>query len=431
MPSVFWGRHIGYTEVEVDGELTVVPQVEELPFGNCGLDKSLIGGRHVSYTPYDPAFIVPMGVPIVATPLDCCESISKEDPQTECFLGLGTAYDKMVAMTLDVENCYEAQRQRVVFIFNGGPWPFPFIINPACNPLNYPGAGYWVGGMSLRGGDVTFIISCEPGSFPDYTPHFRLSWTGCDEGCAEAIPDCLDPLLINFGNVTLSNCCGCPDSEFSGTINPYISSGCKQTVFARHVSYNRQGIPIVAKTSSCLYNAEHVESCTLAQCGLIATIDSSDECACMNGSTVLHAGDGTWIGTTTMCGHPASIYLNCTDLGIIDHVSYVQLDLSIVCGADTTGVASMVIPALDLVNLDVTFEDVPISGPGSGCAGNCQWQWAEMPMTWSQITFCSGGCSCAEPSFPGTVDGQIAYTNCTGASTACCNGYIDVRITRE
>lgn len=430
MPSVFWGRHVGYTQVDIDGELTTVPQIEELPFGTCGVDRGTIGGRHVSYTPYDPDLIIPMGAPIIATPLDCCESISKEDPQTECFLGLGTAYDRMVAMTLDIENCYEAQRQRVTFIFNGGTWP-PFIINPACTPLNYPGAGYWIGGMDLRGGHVVLIISCEPGVFPDYIPNFRLSWTGCDEGCIDVLPQCLEPLLINFANITMSNCCGCPDSTASGTLNAYVSSGCKQTVFARHVGYMVNGTPIVAKTSSCLYSADPAESCTLAQCGLIATIEGSGDCSCMNGSYVLDWSLTRWESITTLCGYPATIHIDCTDLGEIDGIYYVQLDLSIVCGADTTGSGSVIIEALDLVNLDVTFEDVPISGPDSGCTGQCEWQWAEMPMSWTQITFCDGGCSCLEPDYPGTFDGELAYTNCTGPDTACCNGFINVRVTRE
>jgi len=426
-------RHIDYTSAGLK-------LLKELPFDICienGLSTNQ-AARHIEY--------IALSVPIVAAALDCCNDIAfraNADPPTDdtgdetCLPNGKRIPHEMYGHVLDVENCLSAHHGRIVFSFAGFPGGSQAIPGGSgCEPYGYPSTtNQWYGTLSLRGGDLLLAVSCLPGGPPDFIPTFRLSWIGCDEGCVDVLPQCIDPLIINFGNITLPSCCDCIESQTTttGTINIWVVANCYDVVWARHIGF-LDGKPLVAKRNKCYYSGEVPETCSIMTCGLVATITAIDsDCACLNGTVALPYVLTQWYYLGTGCGQPLTLRMRCEDggagSGSWPGTGWVTLIFDIICGADTTGTGYAFVRARDMENLDVEFL-IYVSGSASAPCGECTWQWNEMPMSWSQLTFCDGGCSCAPPDFSGTVDRQTTTTPCSMGDTACCNGWVSVRVMR-
>lgn len=437
MPAVYLGRHFEYVR---SGSSTGVPIVREMPSQVCidnGLDFDYYGLRHFRYA---------AGLqPVLATALKCCDRLDPCDRvESSCLAGGIDPHINLYA--LPVENCNSAHNRltELTYCFTPGygsgdcevlDCADPPPATPAgCTSCEQPGQGKWTGGLSLRGGTVNFEMCCylDAGNLA-----FRLIWRGCDEGCVEVFPQCVDPLIINFGNITLSNCCYCTNSVQSGTINLWGVANCYPVVWGRHTHYNASGIKVISRETSCAWHGNLPQGC-LPHCGLVATITNVSDCSCLAGTYQLNytstGSDAFWDADDLSVGCAVSpmttFRLTCTD----NNDGTVDLELTLVCGTTNISVSDPItVPYADMEYLDVTF-DVEMVDPSSvGSCGTCTYQWNEMPMSWSLISDnCTGACSCSDPPVDaGAYDGEQRAIDCGGSYTVpCCIGFISVRVMR-
>jgi hypothetical protein len=319
----------------------------------------------------------------------------------------------------------------------------PFPPASICTPCD-PDEGRWYGNLPLRVGSLDFEMCC----FDDGAGlQFKLIWRGCDYGCTDIFPDCEDPLLLNFGNITVNDCCDCLNSTESGTLNLYAVSNCKQAIVARHVGY-AGGMPVVARESSCIYDTEGC-GCT-PHCGLVMTITDDEDCACLTGTYDLDfltsgVDSGLWEQLSVgACEAIGIVHMTCEvnydEEGFPDGT--VTLTLDIQCGATNTGSDSVVVSCEDLEDLDVTFE-IEMTDPSvGGCTGDCNYTWNSMTMGWqyaSDDCFIEGAGSCGCPDGvtvtanypPGTFEAEPLTIPCEGDDApTCCIGFISVRVMR-
>jgi len=63
----------------------------------------------------------------------------------------------------------------------------------------------------------------------------------------------------------------------------------------------------------------------------------------------------------------------------------------------------------------------PVAWPNSPCVPGqaCTWQWDEDGQSWSQLTACSGTCTCSEPGEAGAYDAEVRLTACTYPGAGC------------
>lgn len=369
--------------------------------------------------------------PITRTPTAkfswiCCNGLCTraEELANDCYKRadiLPGGISKRVALYLaDVSNCYSAYLQRTILNFDSG-------------------SGTWIGQVTLRGGILYLTFKVLTAT------SFRLSWTGCDTGSLTHDADCTDPLGISFGQETFIGCCRCnsdsstpPSTDNQPTIFFFAAANCHKDRWAKYGGWKDKYTPIFRVESPCIYDIQPQRGCSSMTCPLIATISGS--CPCMNGDYGLShdnsiGSGGGWEKLLTWgCGPAGSIRVTC--LGGSDGTTTYQLDL--LCGADNTGTAQVVVPNEDIEDFDETFM-VPMTSPGGVCTGVCTYTYIEMTggATLAGSTCsascdpCDGSLANGDPRIPGGLsDGQTFDVPCTGSSSACCVATIPVRVTR-
>ncbi len=445
-PVVHKCRHVNYVPGVTTNPIPIVREMAEQGCLDEGLTLDVYGLRLFDYTPD--------AIPILATALKCCDEVNQcPKVETDCFVsGISPSLKFHVR---DVANCASANRQIVRMEYCKDPG---FVVEqagcidiPACgSPVDPPsgcdtcdveGKGKWTGSLVLQGGTLDLEVCCFLNETDELT--FRLIWRGCDEGCITVQPQCIDPLFVNFGNISaLQNCCDCANTIDITEINLEFVANCHPVVSGRHCSYTPEGIPVVATENTCFGSGQSVTTCT-PTCDLVATIvDVTDPegddggCDCLEDVVALpYVGSQTWeTFSAGSCAQEPHVTLLCVaNLDEDDNPDgTVTLTLTIVCGTTNTGTASLTIAAVDLETLDVTFT-IEMTDPSfTGPCGTCRYVWNAMPMSWSFVSnSCTGDCECVAPTTPGTIDGEQIDTNCSsGGGLACCIGTVTVRVMR-
>ncbi len=474
MAFVLRGRHIEYASGNPSGAALGTPIIVHLPEDECPGVLEFVDARHIDYSDQ------PQRYPILATALTCCPYYD-HCPRVFEDLFPGGIWSRMYAFWEDVSNCASAQHKRSTLLYcclnasgsgsgidcgysgsGGCPDILPCPPNPSgsgvpsgcpgwvsgsgsgcfCEPS--PGHGKWRGSVTLRGGTLNIEVCYVEDSDPA-NPQFTLAWSGCDTCCEKitVFAQCADPIMINFGNITVDNCCDCLHSTEGGIINLFVVANCHPTVLARHIDYTDAGVPIVAQSSPCPYAGDVEPGCDEAHCGLHATVTNVDGCDCLAGDYIL-----SWVSIDWEAMNVG----DCHDLGDIKMVCRnnfddkgrlvsMTLQIDVVCGATNTGTAEITLDLLAdplaMEDLDVTF-DVTMTDPSSDCSGTCFFTWNAMDMSWHQTeNDCVGGgigtCDCVDPLTipPGSFDGQTVTLPCVAsAAPSCCVGHIQIRVTR-
>lgn len=453
MDSIFRGRHIGYTS-------TGKPVASRMPEPTCAdalfTTDTALAARHVGYTA--------AGVPRAFYTFSCCFLANNNcRVQTACLApqASGGVTDTMLLYVYNVSQCLTAQ-QRVVLTYSGpgcataGGGDFGTLSGgggcggsgcgtPCCG-------GKWSGTIGLRGGSLPVEICCHKYLDGFSNPHtsFLLHYGPCSgaggtdpEGCiVKPDPDCYDPLRVDFGQISLPNCCDCTNTDQNATIQIIAVANCRSVYWGRHAGYTAAGVPVALVADKC--GGIPQPSCSEIACGLHLAVTNVSGCLCLAGSTDMpHGVANNWIGTINSCSAPASFTLTCTPAGVdADGDPVSQLCLVVTCGATNTGSACIIVKNKDLDTLDETFV-ITMTDPNAGgvCTGNCSYRWNAMTVTWEPNgDTCDGtACgSCCDPcpngptdGSPGSVDGQVRTQPCTGGYTVpCCIGTISCRITR-
>lgn len=387
-----------------------------------------MGFRHVGYDG---------GFSLVAYAFTCCDAYCADGDEDcyveqECAGGVGIS-NTVYAYFADVNSCLSASGQKSKMEYNESK-------------------GAWYGGVTLRGGTLSMEFRCVGGSY-------KLSWWGCEPECDDptsvgtssescsftTAPECNDPLIVNFGQITLDDCCDC-DSDHTNVeaeVQIVVVANCRKVVTARHVGYaagdaGDPGVPIVAIEKDCQRHEHDAPDCTDLTCGVVMTVTGSGDCACMSGSAIAPyndpGGNPTWQASIGSCDAQADYVMACTT----NCNGTVTYHLVVTCGAANTGEGFVTIPAEDVENLDITFEIEMTDPTVGGCSGSCVYQWNEMTQTWQLVeSSCTPPANCDEcpngpndPS-PGSVDGEFRSDPCPGGTEApCCEGFISVRVMR-
>lgn len=426
MARILRAKHVDYT-------LEGIPRLAELPAGSCvETFPEFIEGRFVDYA------LSAGAVNVAAHSWQCCDDLKDLGTGTGEFVepfcwpvGDGPGIRRIVFLyATEVTNCLTARNQRAILTYSGGKW---------------------YGDLSFRGGSLDFVFECQSG-LPTDPAKFKLSWTGCDTGFLEAGVGCVDPIAINFGQATLPTCCDCsitgpPSStDEAPEVNFYLVANCKRVIRGQHIDYIAGSplTPVLAKTKPC--ETDQIEQCG---CNMTCPIVASLDCGCMSGTYDLNYVSGAWqyIGGFPDCpsaaiGVSGQIEVSCLLLapshlgtGTGTRTDYqIRLTASVVCGVDTVGGGSVIVPECDLENL---FVEIPItltsvtseSGTGGGGGGLCTFIWNEMAATWTLLSStCTEDCdTCPEgpdDTSPGGFDGDTRSQACTGCgvSLECCVG---------
>lgn len=413
--QIIRAKHIGY-------DATGLPLMVDLPSDQCVDSHDQPETRHVSYTQD--------GIPQMARFTVCCPIIWDTRVEHSCYFGVGLD-EKMGVLFDNVANCPQFRDVRGTLTYD---------------PVAGTGSdGAWVG--TVEG--IYFEVQCIPGAAPDFIPSLSISYRGCVDGDIGLAFNCYEPAISSTHQVNVGRCCDCVETHTSQTAQVAFTfiTNCRHVRMCRHVDYDATGLPLMAISDPCVKTGWD-NACETMTCGLFATITSnttgtdSHDCACMEGIYSLDyiTNDWQYISGTGFCNDPAEMSLVCEDAGEIDGEPWIRLSLSVVCGVDNVGGGWIEMPAADLYTINdvipvlMTWDDT-----GCGDTASCTWQWNEMPMSWSQLSLCSGDCTCPTPSgtgLPGAgmglADGDTTTTSCSGGRTVpCCEGYIDVLITRR
>lgn len=429
MPTVLRCRHIGYTSAGI-------PIVRVLPSLSCydnGLIDSVLGGRQIAWTG--------IGFPILATTLACCYAVNDCTPKVETDCLPNGLDHTMVVQAFEVSNCPSARDFTPVKLqycaqsasgsgdcaigaCTSDPNP-----DPLCHCTVDASRGKWVGDITLAGGNLHLEVCCTPGSPNSY----RLSYSGCVDGCMDVQADCDDPLKLTFPMIVSDDCCDCQGSA-TAEFNIEIRANCRATVTARHIDYTSNGIPVFA-VNNC--GGDTAQSDCLPQCDLTMTVSNVSGCACLAGTYTLpyDSGFSTWVNSAVgACTSPATFSFACTPG---DTTGTIDLVLNVTCGVDTTGTSQTItINSEDLNTLDETFTAVLTDPTAGGCTGLCRWVYNAMSGSWEeQGSTCSAECDACpnQPANPpaSPSDGEVWTEACTGsAAPDCCVGTISVRIMR-
>ncbi len=431
-------RHIGFT---TNG----TPIVAELPALFCletgVLEDDLLGGRQIDFTTD--------GIPIVGVVPRCCYE-SYPCPRVEDDVIPGGVELRLHARAWEVQNCGSARNQVARLTYcgptsggtSGGEIDCSWSAcgespNETC-PCD-PTHGKWIGTLDLRSGSLYLELCFSGGGLDPVSA--RLSWSGCNEGCQDVEPECLNPLIINFIELPLNDCCGCPaeESTEAAAVNLTITGNCHPVTRARHIDFLADGTPVVGLENCPGYEPPPPRCAPL--CGLVLSVEGAGDCSCLSdtvsfpfvGSTEVPVWENLAVGS---CTAPAVVQMTC----VLDEEvpGTVRLCMTVTCGATNTGSACINVLYEDLEELDETFE-ITMSDPSAGldCADNdCTYTWNDMTQTWSLTTAdCAVDCDdCPngpdDPS-PGSFDGQQRSQPCTGSYTVpCCIGTITARVTR-
>ncbi len=417
MPRIPRARHEGY-------DWAGRPIVRVLDDVQCAdVIPTNLGLRQFSYTPD--------GTPIEAYGWFCCDAFCYETEidDLSCFklpdlwpLGPGPGIMKRIAFYLfDVNSCLSAVGVQTI--------------------LNYRSADQkWGGTVTLRGCTLDLLLSVNVGD-PTDPGKFTLEYSGGgDSGTLTVGYFCSDPLIINFGQVTLQHCCACPGTGSGTTDNPaevnfYAATNCRPPRFGRHSYYDWDGTPVVVNARTCLWDQVDPDSCSIMTCPVNFYVANVADCSCLAGSYTGNYGTGTWeaLGVGD-CANAAKIDMTCTPAGVDSRGrTLVRLDITVECGVTTTGTASVTILATDLESLDVTVT-ISLTAPSLTCT-DCLYEFNAMTAGWMLLSGCAGtGCSEC-PNTPvdppiDPVDGQQYSESCPAVTPECCYGTITVRATR-
>jgi hypothetical protein len=344
---VIVGRHNGFGSNSGKPVVVIMEPDECINPGTGFGSATHPGSRHIG-------FGAGSGKPLLAVGWACCDSISNSYVESTCWnVGIGPGITTLGYMYVyDLFSCLSANKQRCLMTYS---------------------AGTWTGSISLKGGTVNFAVTCDPGQAIGSLTKFKLVISGCDTTTVFAGYGCEDPLVINFGNINLPDCCDCPapDSAATAGINVIFVANCRKVAMARHISSTAGGIPIVAKERNCSWDISPSFSCSEMQCVLHATITGSGGCACLNQTFKFKStSPGHWDGTTSATpmadcsgGFAGQCALACTDNGN----GTMTFTLGVTCGASNTGTATPVTVSSDTIDvLDITTT-VTMGGIGSEC----------------------------------------------------------------
>lgn len=354
--DVVRARHFDYTPGGV-------PVFRRLPNARCadGSPGGFIAARQVDYTPE--------GYPILAFAFECCDKICPDDTtglfcyegqscyvEPDCWpVGEGPGILRVIDIFLtDVNNCATARNKETSLCYDNAE-------------------GAWLGSVSLRGGTLDLRLECQAGA-PNSPNKFRLSWTGCDTGFLGAGADCLDPLVINFGQANFPGCCDCPITGSPSTdvvpeINFFAATNCKKVLYGRHVNYvwlpcagecryqwlggswvpithtctpdncldcpplpddlspgSTEGqtraqpcrtrvYPVIAREKpDCMWKQGDPAGCYM-ECGVVATVTAEGPCACMSGTYDMSYANNEWFnfgGWPCSGGVSGTMTMTCT-----------------------------------------------------------------------------------------------------------------------
>ena len=440
--TIFFYRHVKYVE---RGKNAGMPILAELTHIQCAssfvpVEDTILGTHQIDYTAF--------GLPVQAIPLVCCNGGEKN-----VALGVEeacTGYPGGVSRVLrgyvrEINNCRSARNQRIDFEYSEGAGT-----NCGCESA----VGVWTGSLSLRGGTLEIEICCSGGSL-------GLHIHGCNgiNNCLVGSVECVEPLIIQFGNVTLLpdddlnvGCCDCQNTPDAPEINIVVVGNCFKSVKGRHIDYSQMGSPVAA-VANCGVQTGPAEAACNPTCGLKMIIEASGDCGCMSGepSTLGYwpmvfssGGDGigTWVGEDpdfpfSVCEASLGATVTCSSNGD----GTVTISVTITCAVTNSGSGSVIVDEVDLEFLDVI---IPVSmedpfAPDE-CTGVCQYQCIGMAGSWNpigntctpscEITFCSDEPTAAPTCNDGN-DGAIYEEDCrTLYEPGCCVGSINVRIMR-
>ena len=447
------GRHIGYTPEDLFDEgpgsglpceesgtgtgtrplsraRNGIPIIVKMPSAFCadpGQQPEIMGMRHVGFSP--------LGAPVLSYGFTCCDAVPRDDdpePYVEipCHGGIGITR-KAYAYLTNVSNCVSAIGKKAELIYD--------------DP-DLGGDGKWKGSVELRAGTLHLAFSCVGSG------SYLLEWWGCEPECDDptkatgtgsvvcsfqTAAECDTPLVVNFGNITLDDCCDCvlENTTVAAEINLYVVANCNRVVVCRHVDYNRgstsTGVPIVAFERDCGYQVHTNAGCSDVECGLFMTVTGEGDCDCLDCAIIFPYLAGTWQVACGNCPEAADYTMSCHDN--CDGTS--TYTLNVVCGATNTGSGTVTIPKEDIEDLDITF-NISLVDPAAGsCTGTCIYQFTMAGWTLESHT-CSIGCEdCGEEPSDPTPEEVLAGTatrSCTGGGTPapCCIGNIEVRVMR-
>lgn len=435
--GIFLGQLIDFTAAGI-------PIVADLGMPFCldgGLDIEIPGVQQIAFTAD--------AIPITATAPHCCDSVDP-CPRVETDLVDGGIEITIRAHAIENQNCVQARNQVVELTYcgpsSGGSGDCAYDAcgaspNTECECPSENGK--WSGDLELRGGTLHIEVCFSRET--EFDPLIaRLSLSGCGSACQDVEVECENPIIVHFDLISIPECCDCDEDQTTetGAIDLTVYGNCHPVILVQHIDFAADGTPIMG-ADNCEGGDVNQGLC-LPHCGLVLAVTGAGDCACMDGEV-----DFPYVGTvegasvwgeptaTGTCG-PALYEMTCEpnldEGGTPDGT--VTLTLSVTCGATGTGGDSLVVDAEDLEDLDVTFE-VTMTDPATGsCTGDCNYEWNEMAVTWSLVgDDCSEDCddcpnSPDDPS-PGGFDGDTRSQPCTGeVGVTCCNGTIEVRVTR-
>lgn len=393
----------------------LTPVVGIIPQELCIGDEGLFGARHIDGVPPPPNFITKDGEPVNP----CCDAVRSGAYEEECWPFGGITYDwRMEAV--NVENCLSANDQRWFLEWNG--------------------VDGWEGGtLGMRGGSLDFKISCISGAAFNSPAKFKLEYQGCASGEVVTGYQCLNPIVLNFGNIGgMEECCSCENTDQPANINLFAYANCKPVVYGRHIDYrvkNEKLLPIIAMTNDC--GRDHPGLGCELTCGITAEITSvTGTCDCLEGVYPMPYDSGQWENLSVPCTDPGILRLICLvnvdEEGKPDGTITLRANYS--CGVVTTGQGEVVISAECLEDLDATIE-MEISSPVTPCTPNgCLYEYIAMVGLWSLIADnCVDSCGpCPEnPGFSAGFDGEQRSTDCPGDPAGeCCVGTVKIRFLR-
>jgi hypothetical protein len=358
-------EHVGYTAGGT-------PIVRRLTDAQClATDPDPLGMEHVGYGTVDDS-------PLAAWAWTCCDAVCTDEQELAgtCYVeatcwphGPGPGLPRQLEVYLfDVDTCWTARNKRATLFYSD--------VN-----------GRWEGSVELRGGTLDLILTCNEGLDWDDPGKFSLAWSGCNTGGQTAGASCQDPLVINFPQVTLDDCCDC---QLEGTSDPrspagsetdvpaevefYVVGNCRKTFFAEHVGYLADGTPVVARSRACPWTqTEDGYTCANMRCGIFAELTpvGAGVEACVAGdfllsfdSTLGTAGEWEALNEPAACGGNF-VRAWCE----ADAPGFVEIHVHISCGVTNDGFGSAVIAAIDLEDLDleIDVELVDPSDPSPPC----------------------------------------------------------------
>ena len=354
-------RHVGYV---LEGDNAGLPTVTVLPEIVCLADwppanGDLYSGRQVNYGDLT-------GLPVIAVPITCCESPGDENDLVDDCVEGGLSRT-LVGYVYDADNCFSARYLVFYLEYSEG---FDEIDLEGCGQCP-EGAGSWKGSIDLRGGSISVQVCCtvtESGTV------FHVHLYGCltPPLCYDIVEPfgCGNPITLSVPTFVLSDshgdCCDCEGGQ-SAEIFIVIKGNCHRgALMGRHVGYDAGGLPLIAVNYCQPGEVYYPEGC-IPTCDLVATVTAIDfeACFCTEGTYVLPyvgslpGGGNSWsLPNPFPCLSSIVMTFTCSpgSSGAGGYAGPLNLTLAIMCDVDGSGGGTILYEEDDLENLDVTFE---------------------------------------------------------------------------